>query len=168
LPLAADIKAMPDGEQLIAFLLRYFFTRQRMERAQQATAAPAEARKDGEEREPRGKARERGRRREHKERRERSSSRPERSRSDEPPESDERGARLWCNLGTSDNLDELGIGDALASSAQIDRAMIRAVEAHATHTYVYVAPEALEALVAVDGKERDGKRLRVERPRSRR
>ncbi len=168
LPLAADIKGMADGDQLIAFLLRYFFTRQRMERAQQAAAVRPEGREDGEEREPRGKARERGRRREPKERRERSASRPERAKGDKAHERDERGARLWCNLGTADHLDEPGIGDALASAAEIDRAMIRAVEAHATHTFLYVAPEALEALVAVDGNERDGKRLRVERPRDRR
>jgi ATP-dependent RNA helicase DeaD len=203
-PLAQDIQALPEGEQLFAFLLRYFFTHHRMDRAAQAQevaqAAPREE-KRRERPEPRERS-ERGRRDERERRRERPerATRPERDpraaspeataapeavaeaeaapppapkappegRPEPEAEADPRGARLWVNLGQADKLDEAGLAEGLAALAQVDRAQIRAAEVRLSHSFLYVDPAAVEKLIAATGQEREGKKVRVERPRPRR
>ncbi|MEW6433935.1 MAG: DEAD/DEAH box helicase, partial [Myxococcota bacterium] len=64
LGLASSLKARPDADDLIAFMLRYFFTHRRMERAQHAGEAPAaegrEPRESRDSRRGRGERGERG------------------------------------------------------------------------------------------------------------
>lgn len=103
LPLAAQLKTRPDADDLIAFLLKYFFSHLRMEKAQAAMLA--EGREPAQERKPeareggrreRGDKRERGERREREERRERPASRadrPERPERAEHPERERRPRR---------------------------------------------------------------------------
>jgi ATP-dependent RNA helicase DeaD len=167
LPLAADLKAVPDGEQLIAFLLKYFFTHQRIERARAVAAAEERAPQEAEAQEPRAHRERPSKpevRRERKERRPRSEQRAE----SESPATETRGIRLWCNLGTMDNLDATGISDLLAAQAGVDRSSIAVVEPRTTHSYLFVAPEAVDTLVALTGKEHNGKQVKIEKPRSRR
>jgi ATP-dependent RNA helicase DeaD len=72
LDLASGLKKRPDADDLIAFLLRYFFTRRRMERAQTHGETPvAEAREPREGRRSRGERSERHDRDERAGRRER-------------------------------------------------------------------------------------------------
>jgi ATP-dependent RNA helicase DeaD len=194
-PLAQDIQAQPDGEQHFAFLLRYFFTHHRMDRAAQAQVQVQAAVEPP--REERRRDRERGRRedrgRTRRDRGERGpkpprdgpapepatpgaeaaqASEPKATPSPEPkaePDApDPRGTRLWVNLGQADKLDGAALGDAVAGLAHIERGQIRAAEVRATHAYLYVAPESVEAIIGVTGAERDGKKLRIERPRSKR
>ncbi len=197
IPLAQDIKAQPDGDQIFAFLLRYFFTHHRMDRAAQAQQVATEPPREERRREG---GRERGRREDRERpRRERTERGPRSGRGAPAPEGaapaaavpaapaaeaaapaaapepkaepeapDPRGVRLWANLGQSDKVDEAALGESLASLAQVDRGQIRAAEVRATHAYVFVAAESAEALIAVTGKEREGKKLRVERPRPKR
>ncbi len=47
LPLARELKGIPEGEQLIAFLLRHYFTRLRMERAAAAQGEPGAPQESG-------------------------------------------------------------------------------------------------------------------------
>ena len=103
LPLAAQLKTRTDADDLIAFLLKYFFSHLRMEKA--AAAFAAEGREPPQERkfesrdsgrrerggDKRGERRERG---EREERRERPAARTERpERTSERPESPERERR---------------------------------------------------------------------------
>jgi ATP-dependent RNA helicase DeaD len=66
LPLASTLKGRPDADELIAYLLKYFFTHRRMERAQHAAPAEGaeEPRREREPREGRGERGGRGRDRE--------------------------------------------------------------------------------------------------------
>jgi ATP-dependent RNA helicase DeaD len=158
IPLAQDIKALAEGDQLVAFLLRYFFTHHRMDRLAVGSEVPRE-------REPeRPRERERGSRREEKPRRR------ERAEKAEKPEtvSDPRGSKLWCNLGTSEGLDEAAIAKELAELSGVEPKLIHAVEAKPTHTYLYVDAAAMEPLTGLSGRERAGKKLRIEIPRPRR
>jgi ATP-dependent RNA helicase DeaD len=103
LPLAAQLKTRPDADDLIAFLLKYFFSHLRMEKAQ--AAMQAEGREPAQERKPeareggrreRGDKRERGDRRERgerEERRERPAPRADRPERAERPEHAERERR---------------------------------------------------------------------------
>jgi ATP-dependent RNA helicase DeaD len=196
-PLAQDIQAQPDGEQLFAFLLRYFFTHHRMDRAAQAQAQAQvqEAVEPAREERRRDRERERGRREDRgharRGRSERGPKPPRDAPASEPaapgaeaaqaseapptpepkaePEApDPRGTRLWVNLGQADKVDGAALADAVAELAHIERGQIRDAEVRATHAYLYVAPESVEALIGVTGAERDGKKLRIERPRSKR
>jgi ATP-dependent RNA helicase DeaD len=69
LPLASQLKTRPDADDLIAFLLKYFFSHLRMEKA--AAAFAAEGREPVEPRKPEGRRKERGERSERGERGER-------------------------------------------------------------------------------------------------
>ena len=174
-PLAQDVKALPDGDQLFAFLLRYFFTHRRVERLAEQDKTDSRTEAKPRERAERGGRREREERpsrRDRDERRERPARDKDDGKSAEAPspepEVDPRGAKLWCNLGAADKLDESGIGDAVALLAGIERSRIHAVELKGASTFLFVEPEACQALLDASGKEREGKKVRVERPRPRR
>jgi len=194
LTLAQDIKAMPDSDGTIAFLLRYFFTHHRMEvmaakagdevRAERTERheRPPERERDRGER-GRGRDRDRGDRDDRRDRPERKSSpstptstvagtRAESTDAPRAPaapaEPDPRGTKLWCNLGEADKLDAEALAVAVAEAAGIERGALRAVELRATSAYLFVQPDLADRVVAATGKEREGKKLRIEPPRSRR
>jgi ATP-dependent RNA helicase DeaD len=178
-PLAQDLEAMEDGDQCIAFLLRYFFTHRRMEKlAEQAAAEgrpvpeerPRRDRDRGErrDREDRPRRDRRDREERHERPRERSEEKAPAAAAPAEPEVDPRGARLWCNLGQADKLDEGGVADAVAQATGVDRASIKAVELKGTSAFLFVEPATAEALLAASGKELDGKKVRIEPPRPRR
>jgi ATP-dependent RNA helicase DeaD len=192
LPLAAQLKQRPDADDLVAFLLKYFFSHLRMEKAQAAAStepqAPAERKPEGrrEERERREGRGEREGRRERGERREKERERPPRAehgeRAPRPPRRDEprRGsgasleagpgeAKLWVNLGTADGMGPGSIATALEEAGAPLGKIVRA-ELRPTFAYVFVAEEDCAAFEALNGKQHGTKTLRVEksRPRSER
>ncbi|MBZ4422127.1 DEAD/DEAH box helicase [Myxococcus sp. RHSTA-1-4] len=195
LPLASQLKTRPDADDLIAFLLKYFFSHLRMEKA--AAAAAAEGREPPQERKPeareggrreRGEKRERGERREREERRERPAARAERPeraehaererrpRRDEPRRERGGGAaaleagpgevKLWVNLGTADGLGPGSIATALEDAGAPVGKMVRA-ELRPTFAYVFVAEDDVAAFEALNGKQHGTKTLRVERSKPR-
>ncbi|WNG29743.1 DEAD/DEAH box helicase [Cystobacter fuscus] len=189
LPLAAQLKGRADADDLISFLLKYFFSRLRMEKAQageQAGEAPAA-------RPPEPRRKERGERTE----RERPPRREERER---PPRRDERRAegpgeprredrgdkrrrerpergpsrldaaagevKLWINLGTEDGLGPGSIVTALEEAGAPANKVLRA-DLKPGFAYVFVAEEDLAAFEALSGKPYKEKTLKVEKSRPR-
>jgi ATP-dependent RNA helicase DeaD len=192
LPLAAQLKQRPDADDLVAFMLKYYFSHLRMEKVQAAastepSAAPAERKPEGrrEERERREGRGERGERRERRDK-ERDRDRPPRAehgeRSPRPPRRDEPRrsagpsleagpgeAKLWVNLGTADGMGPGSIATAMEEAGAPVGKIVRA-ELRPTFGYVFVAEEDSAAFEALNGKQHGTKTLRVEksRPRSER
>jgi ATP-dependent RNA helicase DeaD len=76
-------------------------------------------------------------------------------------------ARIFFTLGEQDGADEGKVREAIAAVAPTVE--LRSVEVRRSHSYLDVAPEALDAAVAaLDGKEWNGKALKAERARRRR
>ncbi|MBJ6759474.1 DEAD/DEAH box helicase [Myxococcaceae bacterium JPH2] len=194
LPLAAQLKTRPDADDLVAFLLKYFFSHLRMEKAQAAQETekrePVESRKS-EPRRGKDRERERPRREERGERTERAErparaehgERERRPRRDEPRR-EERGrhpapsaaleagpgeVKLWVNLGTADNLGPGSIATAMEEAGAPVGKLVRA-EMRPTFAYVFVAEDDSAGFEALNGKQHGGKTLRVEKskPRSER
>ncbi|MCY1001471.1 DEAD/DEAH box helicase [Myxococcus sp. MISCRS1] len=195
LPLAAQLKNRPNADDLVAFLLKYFFSHLRMEKVQAAQEserqAPAPERKssggegrrrDREERGGRGERREREDRRE---RGEKPMARPEhpdrerRPRRDEPRRERDSGrggaaaleagpgeAKLWVNLGTADGLGPGSIATALEDAGAPLGKVVRA-ELRPTFAYVFVAEEDSAAFETLNGKQHGTKTLRVEKSKPR-
>ncbi|HYX93126.1 MAG TPA: DEAD/DEAH box helicase, partial [Myxococcaceae bacterium] len=117
LPLAGEIRHRNDADDLVAFLLKYFFTHHRMERAEaaaQAGVAPQEQRPRRERAERDRPDRERGERRRDRERERREPRLESPERSERPrPHADLEPApgqvKLWMGLGKADDLDEAGV-----------------------------------------------------------
>ncbi|RKH18081.1 DEAD/DEAH box helicase, partial [Corallococcus sp. CA047B] len=194
LPLASQLKTRSDADDLIAFLIKYFFSHLRMEKAQ--AAGETEKREPVEQRKPlerRGKDRERERppRREDRgERTERpapraeSAERERRPRRDEPRREDrgERGrgapvssaalepgpgeVKLWVNLGTADGLGPGSIATAMEDAGAPVGKMVRA-ELRPTFAYVFVAEADSTGFEALNGKQHGSKTLRVEKSKPR-
>lgn len=167
LSLAADLKARPDADQLIAFLLKYFFTQNRIERARQAQEASAQREERPARKERRGEREKPARREREKPERRREAKEGAAETSKTPAEPDSRGQKLWCNVGKEDGLDATTLLDELAQKAGVDRTQLRAAEVRRTHSYVFVAPELTEQLTALTGQQRNEKELRIEPPRRR-
>ncbi|HSN92027.1 MAG TPA: DEAD/DEAH box helicase [Anaeromyxobacteraceae bacterium] len=196
IPLAQTLKERPDGEWLLAFALKYFFTHHRIEKVQDLHKAEhkREEHERRERRETRGEVRGRGRdrergregRRERRERRERGDGEERRGAAapEERAEASEAGttadpeglgtgaprpprARLFLTLGEQDGADEARVREAVASLAP-DLAVL-SVDVRRAHSFLDVAPESGEAAVAaLNGKEWNGKTLTAERARRRR
>ena len=196
LPLAAQLKARPDADDLMAFLLKYFFSHLRMEKAQAAqqgerpeqdTQGKFEPRRKDRERErPRDRDRDRPPRRE--ERREaraepsgESRERVERGdrgdkRRRDRPERSERGpasfdagpgeAKLWVNLGTEDGLGPGSIVTALEEAGAPANKVVRA-DLKPGFSYVFIAEQDLAGFEALTGKTYKDKTLKVEKSRPR-
>ncbi len=94
LSLASDLKQRNDADQLIAFMLRYFFTHRRMDKAQPSEGEEAAAQAEAPPRPPREEKergrRERGEKREREPRRERRDAEPSSSRSSSKPKLSDR------------------------------------------------------------------------------
>jgi ATP-dependent RNA helicase DeaD len=214
LPMARDLKGRDDGEQLFAYLLKYFFTHHRMERLQTSSAdSSPESRGDRSERRERERDREREGRRDRPRDSERSGKDRDRERRERKPRPDTAEAQplqpvpplqtqqphdaptlnlsidqakassrlqaqaqpqaqnpnqLWTNLGSADGLDAASLPQALAQLAGIDATKLTEIDVRATHSFVTADPAIIEALLAASGKEREGKSVRIERPRRKR
>jgi ATP-dependent RNA helicase DeaD len=76
-------------------------------------------------------------------------------------------ARMFLSLGEADGADDAKVREALAALAP--GVEVRAVDVRRSHSFVEVAPEALEGAVqALHGKDWNGKQLTAERARRRR
>ncbi len=204
IPLAQELRGRPDGDWLVSFALKYFFTHHRMERVQDLHKAEHK-REEHEKREHRvgeghggeRKRRERGDREGRDPRRERRE--PERERggqgrrngapaevqqasaavppqAPEPPgapdreseaEGESRRAKIWITLGERDGAGEAEVREAVARLAP--GVELLGVAISRSHSYLYVAPEAVEGAVqALHGKEWKGRALSAEKARRRR
>jgi ATP-dependent RNA helicase DeaD len=229
IPLAQELKKRKDGDWLVSFALKYFFTHHRIERMTDLQKAEHKrleherkerehARKEGrggdrergrgrdggrargEERRGRGEGEARRARPNGPERRsidvEGGDSRPasrtgeeRRPRSPEPREvratlepagaTAERGGeteeadqrsprgRIFLSLGEQDGADDAKVREAV--SALAPGTEILKVELRRTHSFLEVAPDAVEgAVAALQGKDWSGKPLTAERARRRR
>jgi ATP-dependent RNA helicase DeaD len=193
LPLAAQLKARPDADDLMAFLLKYFFSHLRMEKAQasqqgerpEQEAKPESRRKDRERERPRDRERDRDRPPRREERREsrgepsgESRERGERGdkRRRDRPERGERGpasfeagpgeAKLWVNLGTEDGLGPGSIVTALEEAGAPANKVVRA-DLKPGFSYVFIAEQDLAGFEALTGKTYKDKTLKVEKSRPR-
>jgi ATP-dependent RNA helicase DeaD len=194
LPLAAQLKGRADADDLVAFLLKYFFSHLRMEKAQAAGEAerepPQERKSEGrrKERERSERPRDRERERDKPRREERREGRAEPSgESRERGERAERGDRrrrergergpagqeaapgevkLWVNLGTDDGLGPGSIVTALEEAGAPANKVVRA-DLKPGFAYVFIAQEDLAAFEALNGKPYKDKALKVEKSRPR-
>jgi ATP-dependent RNA helicase DeaD len=199
IPLAQELRSRPDGEYLTAFALKYYFTHHRMEKVQEHNKAEhkreehekkerRDAHKDdrrrdrGErgEREPRrGRERDRDRDRDRRPERDAREERGPRTvevdvvsaGAGEAVDGGEAGrperARIFLSLGEQDGADAAKVREAVATLAP--GVELRAVELRRSHTFLEVAPEALEgAVAALNGKDWNGKALTAEKARRRR
>ncbi len=196
LPLASMIKGRADADDLVAFLLKYFFSHLRMEKAQaagqpeqqQRTEAPRERMGEGRRKErgerdrerPRDRDRDKPPRREERrteerpERRERPeraerTDRPRRDRSERGPGSMEAGpgeVKLWVNLGIEDGLGPGSIVTALEESGAPTDKVVRA-DLKPGFSYVFISEADLAGFEALNGKTYKDKALKVEKSRPR-
>ncbi|PTL83760.1 DEAD/DEAH box helicase [Vitiosangium sp. GDMCC 1.1324] len=194
LPLASQLKGRADADDLIAFLLKYFFSHLRMEKAKaaeeterperEAQGKPEGRRKDRERDRERPRERERDRERPRREERREGRAEP----SGEPRERRERGDRgdrrrsergerpsmeaapgevkLWVNLGTEDGLGPGSIVTALEEVGAPANKVVRA-DLKPGFAYVFIAQEDLAAFEALSGKQYKDKALKVEKSRPR-
>jgi ATP-dependent RNA helicase DeaD len=192
LPLASQLKGRADADDLIAFLLKYFFSHLRMEKAQ---AAGETERAEPQERKTEGRRKEGGRDRERPRERERERERPRREerREGRGEESRERGERrerserprrgerergpggmeagpgevkLWINLGTEDGLGPGSIVTALEEAGAPANKVLRA-DLKPGFAYVFIAQDDLAGFEALNGKPYKDKALKVEKSRPR-
>ncbi len=193
IPLAQELKKRPDGEYLLAFALKSFFTKHRIERAQDREKAQHKLTEherrehvDGHApRQVRGErgGEERGERRGRRRERDgvRGAGEPQRERAPEPTSGASPAAlevaaedgglqgrgRVFLALGEQDGADEAKVREAvltLAPGLELLDVVVRR-----SHSFLFVNPEAVDAAVtALDGKEWNGKRLGAERARRRR
>ncbi len=224
IPLTQELKTRQDGDWLVSFALKYFFTHHRIEKMTDAQKAEHKrleherrekapdhhgegrghererghergrgrdgVRHDGEERRGRGDRGEREERREQRdERRPRGEGEERRPRrepelrevtisaaSGEAPVEGAAGGResgppprprIFVSLGEMDGADEARVREAVAALAPAVE--LRAVEVRRSHSFLEVAPEALDqAVAALNGKDWNGKPLTAEKARRRR
>ncbi|ATB28086.1 DEAD/DEAH box helicase [Melittangium boletus] len=192
LPLVSHLKGRADSDDLIAFLLKYFFSHLRMEKAKANEESGAQAAAPARAPEPR---------REKRGDRERPSSRREERGGERPPRRDERRAepsgesrredrgadkrrrerpergpsrmdaaagevKLWVNLGSEDGLGPGSIVTALEEAGAPHNKVVRA-DLKPGFAYVFIAEEDLAAFEALNGKPYKDKSLKVEKSRPR-
>ena len=191
IPLAQELKGRADGDHLMAFALKYFFTHHRIEKVQDIAKAvhKKEEHERRERTDGRGRREERGGHRDRREPRERrSEARVERSREGvaepaarpAPPAAPEGSgtapaaptprpprSRVFLNAGEADGADEAKVRALVADLAPgLD---VLAVEMRRAHSFVEVKAEELErAVAALHGKAALGKTLSAEKARRRR
>jgi ATP-dependent RNA helicase DeaD len=170
--LAGQLKGRPDADDLIAFLLKYFFTHHRMERAQgtverrdppasRPSTERAARERGGREREPReGRERAKGR--------ERTRERPPPARERKPEEAalPSGQARVWINVGKMDGASAEALRAGLEEQGAPAGKLVR-VELRGTYSYLVVADPDVAAFEALNGKALQGKSLKIERAKRR-
>jgi ATP-dependent RNA helicase DeaD len=178
LSLAGQLKARPDADDLIAFLLKYFFTHHRMEKAQAALEAERSTRRESPRPPSEGRRPPRGERPPREKRTE--SARPPRR--DRPAEAGEDAGeprrrtreaeapegqvRLWVNLGRSEGQDEASIRAAFEELGASTTKLVR-LDVRPTYTYAWVAEADAATFEALNGKTHGNKALKIERARRR-
>jgi len=185
--LASQLKTRPDADDLIAFLLKYFFTHHRMERAKARGEEVWQTKSEREEKSRREKPEraerperkrdrerpERGERRERRERPERAERREERAapvtegrdrRRRRELEPGPGHAKLWIGLGKESGLDEAGFEAALVALGAPEGKLL-AVDLRPGFSYALVAEGDVAAFEALSGKQHEDKALKIERAR---
>ncbi|HME91206.1 MAG TPA: DEAD/DEAH box helicase, partial [Myxococcaceae bacterium] len=169
LPLAGQLRQRADADDLVAFLLKYFFTHHRMEKlsaAQQETPSQAGA----VEARPEAKSRRNHRAAERPQRhgdRERRRSHSKALGGEATSRGDGGEPLLWINLGKSDGLDAAGL-TAAVESAGAPVGKVRRISLRATYSYLAVPEEDAAGFEALTGRMHGQKALRVERAKKRR
>jgi ATP-dependent RNA helicase DeaD len=197
LPLAALLKTRPDADDLMAFLLKYFFSHLRMEKAQ--AAGEPERTEPRQERAPEGRRKERGERdrerprdrdrdrpprreerretraepasesRERGERRERTERPPRRDRPERGPSSMEAGPGEVKLWVNLGTEDGLGPGSIVTALEEAGAPTDKVVRADLKpgFSYVFIAEGDLAGFEALNGKSYKDKSLKVEKSRPR-
>ncbi len=200
IPLAQELKTRADGDYLVAFALKYFFTHHRIERVADREKAEHK-REEHERREHRfegrhedredGRVRHREGREERREQHGRGGRFMERGARAEQPgrgetpeveagsisrasgEGEERSpegpdrSRIFLTLGEQDGASEAQVREAVAALAP--GVELLGVDVRRSHSFLSVAPEAVEGAVTVlNGKDWNGKALAAEKARRRR
>jgi ATP-dependent RNA helicase DeaD len=172
LSLAGQIRHRTDADDLVAFLLKYFFTHHRMERAQaeaQSAAPPREERPRRERAERERPERERAERRRDRERERREpklegAERRERRTPHADLEPAPGQVKLWIGLGTADDLDEPGVRRVLESlGAPV--ASVSSFDLRPHFSFAIVPEAEAPAFEALTGMKHGEKVLKVERAR---
>jgi len=167
LPLAQELRTRPDGELLMAAVLKSFFVHKRKERAEQA------AREEEVEKATAGEKRERKRRRERKERPERTHEARETREAREPrepkpaeapaaEEAEAPGAKIYVSLGTADEMDEAQIRKTLLDLAKVEEDSVLSVDVKDSFSFFTVEKDAAAAFLSANGAQVGEKELRVE------
>lgn len=167
LPLAQELRTRPDGELLMAAVLKSFFLHKRKERAEQA------AREEEVEKATAGEKRERKRRRERKERPERTHEARETREAREPrepkpaeapaaEEAEAPGAKIYVSLGTADEMDEAQIRKTLLDLAKVEEDSVLSVDVKDSFSFFTVEKDAAAAFLSANGAQVGEKELRVE------
>ncbi len=179
LPLANALKGRGDADDLIAFLLKYFFTHHRMEMVQAAHGqdrsgarkAPEREKPAPRERSGRGERGGRSESRSDRSPRRDEGRRPDRgergakpAREGEPATAPEGQVRLWVNLGKVDGLDDASFARALEDAGAPSGKIIRS-ELRGSYSYVFVAEADGAAFEAANGKKHGEKAIKLERAR---
>jgi ATP-dependent RNA helicase DeaD len=190
IPLAQELHKRPDGDHLVAFALKYFFSHHRIEKVQDIVKA-VHKKEEHERREHKAEAPAKreahGGRRERREGRERrdevrgprhreivvdarvpSEAAPAPDGGVEGETSERPGrSRIFLNLGEADAVDEAKLRAAVGELAP--GLEVLSVALRRSHSFLEVKPEDLErALGAWNGKEALGKKLSAEKARRRR
>jgi len=174
LPLAGQIRQHPEADDLIAFLLKYFFAHHRMDRIQAAHLGEPVAPSGGRSKQARPSAGARGREKP-------SGERQKRKRATDPSATQTQPAgegaesktkippgsvRLWLNLGASDGFDQAGLKAAL-QGLEAPVASIARVDLRPTYSYLIVTEDSAPAFEALVGKSVGNKSLKLERAKRR-
>ena len=170
LGLAGQLRQRSDADDLIAFLLKYFFSHHRVEKVQAELSTQKTERKPSSRGEGRrGAERERGRReRPERGRREPEAERPRAARPSpsDMPEPPEGQVRLWINLGKGDGLDEASLAQALGALGVPAERILR-TDLRGTYSYLFVAEPDVASFETLAGKQHGEKVLKMERAKRR-
>ena len=167
LPLAGQIKQRSDADDLIAFLLKYFFAHHRLDRIQssQLLTQPSDKRSTEGRSGSTAPEREKSARDRHKRKRapDRAETAPERP---SIHKAKPGTVRFWINVGASDGFDDAALKAALeglgAPTAKLSRMDIRP-----TYSYLFIPEESAPSFEELAGKALGGKTLKLERAKRR-
>lgn len=169
LPLAQELRTRPDGEFLMAAVLKAYFELKKKERAEQAAREESEVlAKARRERERKPRERRKKGRGEKAETRTTPAPTAEEPRTEEAAPTKEEGAepqgiKLYVGLGTADQMDEAQIRQTILELAKAEESSILALDVKDAFSFVTVHPDAAAAFLSASGAQVGEKELRVER-----
>jgi len=170
LPLAGQIKQHSDADDLIAFLLKYFFAHHRMDRIQ-STHLPTQP---SDKRSTEGRSSAAAPEREKPQRDRRKRNRPSEragaagAASGRPSQHKARPetVRFWMNVGAADGFDDAGLKAALESLGAPTANLAR-IDIRPTYSYLVIPEESATSFEGLAGKTLGGKTLKLERAKRR-
>jgi len=170
LALAGQIKHRSDADDLIAFLLKYFFAHHRMDRIQ-STHLPTQP---SDKRSTEGRSSAAAPEREKPQRDRRKRNRPSEragtadAASGRPSQHKARPetVRFWMNVGAADGFDDAGLKAALESLGAPTVNLAR-IDIRPTYSYLVVPEESATSFEGLAGKTLGGKALKLERAKRR-